>query len=575
MESEPQGRTSLIFYSTNYPTGCFPLSTLLYSNTAESTTSASELAIFCQPYEEYPVFNICSLRQIFSRASVLVNRSALDLHAIFLSIHTGAKNNKMAFQMRRAVVACLLAFSVSATGTGQLASAGVSVNLNGVDYFVSPYSVGTVPVCSSALSSVPAIYGLRPITVVSESIATNSLANLISNWTSADDVFQSGFLGAVLLSGITSRSACQTKQVSCKTKAYSGTLNVLPLSAKSIPSGPYFIDSYSGDLYPVYRLYDDFAGAFVEALLPTPQGTFQPLSAKIAGSSTVSVGVPSRLYFTKTAEKPLAGVRVGVKDIYRLAGVKGSNGNRAYYNLYEASNVTGPAIQRLIDAGAQIVGMQKPSQFANGETATADWVDYHSPFNPRGDGYQDPSSSSSGAGASIASYDWLDIAVGSDTGGSIRGPSGVQGVFGNRPSFGLVSLDHVMPLSSALDTAGFLLRDPYLWDIAQSTLYESNYTSLASSTPKYPQQIYTLGFPSNRSSSLAAPLLLDFLDNLATFVNGTVTATTMATEWSNSGPFGENGTALTELLNTTYPTLITKDQISLMRESFYEDYAGN
>src|SRR5687767_15981396 len=76
-----------------------------------------------------------------------------------------------------------------------------------------------------------------------------------------------------------------------------------------------------------------------------------------------------------------------------------------------------------------------------------DWVSQLAPFNPRGDGYQDPSSSSSGAGASIAAYEWLDIAIGSDTGGSIRGPAGVQGLFGNRPSTGLVSLDNVMPLS--------------------------------------------------------------------------------------------------------------------------------
>ncbi|MFW2516840.1 amidase family protein, partial [Aliarcobacter butzleri] len=84
------------------------------------------------------------------------------------------------------------------------------------------------------------------------------------------------------------------------------------------------------------------------------------------------------------------------------------------------------------------MGLQKASQFANGEVATADWVDYHAPFNPRGDGYRDASSSSSGAGASIASYEWLDLAIGSDTGGSIRGPATVQGLFGNRPTHGLV-----------------------------------------------------------------------------------------------------------------------------------------
>jgi hypothetical protein len=193
---------------------------------------------------------------------------------------------------------------------------------------------------------------------------------------------------------------------------------VSPLINTTIPSGPYFLEIATGSLHPIYRLYDDFAGAFTQPLLQTPGGTFQPLSAQIPGSASLTVGVPSRLYFTKTVEKPLAGVRIGVKDIYQLAGVKNSNGNRAWYNLYPVNEVTGTAVQRLIDAGAQIVGSQKPSQFANGESATADWVDYHSPFNPRGDGYQDPSSSSSGAGASIASYAWLDAALGSDAGQS-------------------------------------------------------------------------------------------------------------------------------------------------------------
>ena len=55
--------------------------------------------------------------------------------------------------------------------------------------------------------------------------------------------------------------------------------------------------------------------------------------------------------------------------------------------------------------------------------------------------YQDPSSSSAGAGSSIGSYPWLDAALGSDTGGSIRGPSQSQGLFGNRPTHGLVSLN--------------------------------------------------------------------------------------------------------------------------------------
>jgi Asp-tRNA(Asn)/Glu-tRNA(Gln) amidotransferase A subunit family amidase len=56
----------------------------------------------------------------------------------------------------------------------------------------------------------------------------------------------------------------------------------------------------------------------------------------------------------------------------------------------------------------------------------------------------DPSSSSSGPGAGIGAYSWIDLALGSDTGGSIRNPAQVNGAFGNRPTHGLVTLDNVV-----------------------------------------------------------------------------------------------------------------------------------
>lgn len=61
------------------------------------------------------------------------------------------------------------------------------------------------------------------------------------------------------------------------------------------------------------------------------------------------------------------------------------------------------------------------------------------PTNPRGDGFQKPSGSSSGSAAACASYPWLDFALGTDTGGSIRHPAAVNGVYGLRPSGGRVT----------------------------------------------------------------------------------------------------------------------------------------
>lgn len=311
--------------------------------------------------------------------------------------------------------------------------------------------------------------------------------------------------------------------------------------------------------------------AFTEGTIENPDGTFSILSASIPGVQSSTIGVPSRLYYTKSVEQPLAGVRLGVKDIYDIAGIKTSNGNRAYYDLYPPANVTGPAVQSLIDAGAIIVGKMKTSQFANGESPTADWVDYHCPFNPRGDGYQSPSSSSSGPGAGIGAYDWLDLAIGSDTGGSIRNPAQVNGCFGNRPSHGLVSLDNVMPLSPALDTAGFLTRDPILWHEAAKVLYGNNITS---NFTEFPTKIWTSGFPENATTE-AETILLDFLVKLETFLNSTSTTTVdLGTLWNETTPSGANDSSINDFLGFVYPTLITQQQYSLLAEPFYEDYAA-
>ena len=224
-----------------------------------------------------------------------------------------------------------------------------------------------------------------------------------------------------------------------------------------LPTGPYIMSS-DGGLYQPWRLYTDTSGAFTQPLIPSMSlaKSFSALPATVAGIDSAGVAVPSRLYYSPTAEKPLAGVRFAVKDIFDVAGVRTSDGNRAYYGLYSPRNASAVIVQRLLDAGAILVGKTKTSQFANGETATADWVDYHSPFNARADGYQDPSSSSSGSGSAMGAYPWLDIAIGSDTGGSIRGPSRSNGLYGNRASHGSVPLTGVMPLAPEMDTAGFL-----------------------------------------------------------------------------------------------------------------------
>ncbi|KAF5540760.1 glutamyl-trna amidotransferase [Fusarium mexicanum] len=467
--------------------------------------------------------------------------------------------------MKIITILSLLAPVVVQAGA-RLTCTGASFELNGTYYYVSPYSQGKAHNGPLSAEGLPHAFGLTPVTIVSgqTDLSATALEQLFQSWAAKDDVWQPAFLSTVLLSG---------QEKSNEKVAYHPEIEsmVLSLAACSLPPGPYFLDVFSGNVFQAFRLYDDFNGAFTTSVLQTPNDTFQVLSAQIPNSASLTIGVPSRLYFTPTDEKPLAGVRFAVKDLFSLAGIKKSNGNRAWWNLYPSANQTAIAIQNLIDAGAIIIGTQKLSQFANGAVPTADWVDYHAPFNPRGDGYNDPSSSSAGASASIASYSWLDIVVGSDTGGSVRWPAAAVGVYSNRPSRGLVSLEGAMPMSPTLDTAGFLLRDPALWDVANSAMFKSNYTSLVGKMAKYPTEVYAMGFPNETTP--AGRILHEFSYRLGKFLNVNVKEFDLFEAWNDSRP-AEIVDDIEIFTNLTYSVLISKEQIPLVREPFFTDYAA-
>lgn len=109
--------------------------------------------------------------------------------------------------------------------------------------------------------------------------------------------------------------------------------------------------------------------------------------------------------------------------------------------------------QKLIDMGAVMVGKTKTSQFAHGADPW-EFVDIHYPFNPCGDGWLSAASSSAGSAIAIAGYDWIDIALGSDTRGSVRKPATCVGSSGIRPTWNSMNLTGVIPpLRSSIQPA--------------------------------------------------------------------------------------------------------------------------
>ena len=89
-------------------------------------------------------------------------------------------------------------------------------------------------------------------------------------------------------------------------------------SAPGLPSGPYFasVSNTVVSVYEAWRLYTDTDRAFFYGLVPHTEDdtSFQVLSASLPNTNgAAAIGVPSRLYYSKTVDKPLAGVRVTVK----------------------------------------------------------------------------------------------------------------------------------------------------------------------------------------------------------------------------------------------------------------------
>ncbi|KAH7025098.1 amidase signature domain-containing protein [Microdochium trichocladiopsis] len=462
----------------------------------------------------------------------------------------------------------LLAQHTAAHTTAQ----GLTIAIDNVSYHIALSSVGKLPGCHHTRpgndDTLP--FGLIPITILDvEQSECNAqgLKQLIASYIDEDDVFNEGFLQGVYLRG----EVINTTALDVGNDSNIGYIRSVPAALFSAPAGPYLLSQSTGEVYVPYRLYSDTMGSFHQGVITSRDGKgFVPLGSAIAGSSAVTIGVPSRLYYKPTTERPLAGVRVGVKDIYDLTGIKTGAGSRAYYDIYPEADTNAVPVQRLIDAGAIIVGKMKTTQFAGPENVR-DALDYQAPFNPRGDGYQEVGSSSSGPGSGMASYDWLDLALGSDTGGSVRVPAEDNGLFGNRPSHDMVPLNNTVPLAPQYDTAGFLARDPKLWHTACKALY----SGLATSYTRLPSKVIAYELPSAGTTDLteAQKLVLEFVGKIAKHLSASTSTFNLSAAWAQTRPAGtpEN---YNDMLNTTWAILAAQEQIRLVRDPFFKDYAA-
>ncbi|KAI7502130.1 amidase signature enzyme [Hortaea werneckii] len=466
----------------------------------------------------------------------------------------------------------LVVLPVATSSSGPLVDNGTAVTLGGVPYYSGGIPVATLSVASGhkLQTLAPLDSDVFPITVIrtnNSALSISELNDTFSSFNDMDDVFTQDFLASVFLDywGVGPFQPSMTENMTAHPQKI-----LEPWPTLMMARGHWADVCKTGAVFKAHKLYPDDYLTFIQGIISDEAGGYLSLPAVTENVMAKSVAVPSRLYSTITPERPLAGLRLGVKDIYHVKGIKTSGGNRAYFYLYEAQNATAPAVQRLIDQGAILVGKMGTVQFANGDSPTADWVDLHCPFNPRADGYQDPSGSSTGPGAGIGAYDWLDIAVGSDTGGSMRGPTGAQGIYGNRPSTGAVSMEDVIPLTPTLDTAGAFARSASLW----STVAHAWYLDFSEEHPAYPRQIYfsAAGSGWGASNDSSAMELLDrFFRNLESFLNFNGTQVDVTQRWDSTHPT-DAPSNVTEMLHDTYGVLTSVDQYNLLGRPLFADY---
>lgn len=202
---------------------------------------------------------------------------------------------------------------------------------------------------------------------------------------------------------------------------------------------------------------------------------------------------------------PLHGIPVGIKDNQYTMGIRTTDGSKLFANFYPSETAT--VVSKLVLAGIVMLGKQNLHELAAGSTGTNPY--FGTTRNPWNIEYM-PGGSSGGGAASLAAG-LATLATGSDTFGSIRVPAAMCGVYGLKPTHGLVSAHRVFPTAWSLDTIGPIARS--VGDLALMLQVMAGYdphdpASLRVPVPNYSEDLnknikgLTIGVPTHYMENL-------------------------------------------------------------------------
>lgn len=156
-----------------------------------------------------------------------------------------------------------------------------------------------------------------------------------------------------------------------------------------------------------------------------------------------------------THDGALSGLSFGLKDLFDVAGERTGFGSPDWLRTHDVASEDSWVLRVLLNAGAQMLGRTHTEEMAF--SLTGENAHYGTPRNPRAPD-RVPGGSSSGSAAAVAGG-LVDFAIGSDTGGSVRAPASFCGIFGMRPTHGVLPLTGACPLAPMFDTVGWFARD--------------------------------------------------------------------------------------------------------------------